>query len=127
MQLMNVSPDVASNQRQMALDKKTDNLHYCYRCYICGRLVTKLEILEARFGKRINLCPCSSKQVQITNPKKWEELFLPRCWKLIAAIYLKRIAPAPPVPTHEEQQTRDRVGRAAMRTYDRQVAQMMKQ
>lgn len=124
---MNVSDVVIFNQRQMALDQKSDGLHYCYRCYICGRLITKLEILEAHAAKRINLCPCSSKQVQITNPSKWEELSLPRCWKLIAAIYLKKIAPAPAPPTPEETAKRNKAGRAAMREYDRQVAQMMKQ
>jgi DNA-directed RNA polymerase subunit RPC12/RpoP len=127
MKLMNVSSEMILKQRELASVGETDGLHYCYRCYICGRLVTKLEILEAHSAKRINVCPCGSKQIQITNPKRWEELLLPRCWKLIAAIYLKKISLAPQPPTHEEQQARDRAGRAAMRQYDRQVAQMMKQ
>jgi hypothetical protein len=58
-----------------------------YRCYVCGRLVTKLEIIAAwdesdRTGKTRQLCACGSGRLAPTNPKWWEELFLPRVWYL---------------------------------------------
>lgn len=54
----------------------------CYRCYLCGRLITRLEIANAWSEKRANLCTCGSGKIAPTNPKLWEELFLPRVWKL---------------------------------------------
>lgn len=54
----------------------------CWRCYNCGRLITRLEIAEAWEAKKNNLCPCGSGKISPTNPRLWEELFLPRVWKL---------------------------------------------
>jgi hypothetical protein len=66
-----------------------DRINYLVmRCYRCGRLITKLEILrvwdkaEKSGGVHPSLCPCGSRHVSPTNPKLWEELFLPRVWKL---------------------------------------------
>lgn len=61
--------------------------YYCYRCYACGRLLTKLEILDVwnrseRDGIPRSICACGSTRITPTNPKLWEELFLPRVWKL---------------------------------------------
>ena len=67
----------------------TDRLSYLvYRCTLCHRLITCLEIvarwegLEASRGVPNGLCPCGSSKISPTNPKLWEELFLPRVWKL---------------------------------------------
>lgn len=111
-----VSDTVKAEQRRKALAGETDKLHYCYRCKSCGRLVTKIEILERWGANQVSVCPCGSREIRITNPKLWEELLLPRCWKLIFAIYTKRIAPPPNPPTAEEQAEADRMARAALRT-----------
>lgn len=66
--------------------------YLCYRCYLCGRLLTKTEILAlwdrndrafAENGTTSSaICPCGSNKISPTNPLWWEELLLPRVWKL---------------------------------------------
>lgn len=62
--------------------------HLVYRCYKCGALLTKYEILdiweraEATLETVIGLCKCGSRMIQPTNAKLWEELFLPKVWKV---------------------------------------------
>jgi len=61
--------------------------HPLYRCYYCGYLLTRHEMIakwetaERTDSKDASLCPCGSRTVRATNPKWWEELFLPRVWK----------------------------------------------
>jgi DNA-directed RNA polymerase subunit RPC12/RpoP len=110
-----VSEKVRAEQKKLARAGQTDRLHYCYRCFNCGRLITKLELLEAWGNDQVNPCPCGSRKIRITNPKKWEELLLPRCWRLIFAIYTKQIAPPPPPPSPQEQADARRLARAALR------------
>lgn len=68
-----------------------DKLKYLImRCYKCGRLITCFEILHAwsqppppaGCGDHAPICPCGSRHVNPSNPKLWEELFLPRVWKV---------------------------------------------
>jgi hypothetical protein len=67
---------------------RSDRVRYLlYRCYNCQRLITKLEIIDrwekAEAGNPENgVCPCGSGKISPTNAKLWEELFLPRVWKL---------------------------------------------
>jgi hypothetical protein len=68
---------------------KSDRLSYLlYRCQGCKRLLTRLEIIESwerseSTGVRFSgICPCGSGKIGPTNAKLWEELFLPRVWKL---------------------------------------------
>ena len=127
MALYNVSETVRNAQKQMGRQGVTDRLHYVYRCYSCARLITKLEILEARAAGRVELCPCGSKMIRPTNAKLWEELCLPRCWKLIYLLHTKQIAPAPPPPTPEEQEEANKLGIRATRAFEAQMAQMVRQ
>ena len=74
----------------------SERLRYlCYRCHRCARLLTKLEILDkwtkyeaeneanSGLGKvKKALCSCGSQHIVPTNAKLWEELLLPRVWKL---------------------------------------------
>lgn len=120
------SQETADRQRQLRASNQTDRLHYCYRCYDCHRLVTKLEVLWAQGTDRPNLCPCGSRKVKPTNPLWWEELFLPRCWKLIYAMYTRRLSGPPEPMTAEEQADADRTARAAMLRYQRDVIDSMK-
>jgi hypothetical protein len=110
----------------MARIGMTDRLHYCYRCNSCGRLITKLEILDARIASRANLCPCGAKTISPTNAKWWEEVFLPRCWKLIFAIYTKRVALALQPLSTQAQAEADRVGRAANREFEKNLSEMIR-
>jgi len=119
------NPKVAQLQQKMARLGKTDAIYYCYRCDSCKRLITKIDVLEARIHGRMNVCPCGSRVMKVTNPKIWEEIFFPRCWRLIAAIYLKRIAPPPPPPTPEEQAEARRVKAQAMAAFERQREEML--
>ena len=121
-----LSEAVRESQREMGRSGVTDRLHYCYRCTSCGRLITKLEILGGRCSGSVNLCTCGSRTIRPTNAKWWEELFLPRCWRLIYAIYAHRIAPAPESLSKEEQAEADRVGRAASRAFERHVSQVLR-
>lgn len=69
-----------------------DVRYLIYRCYVCGRLLTKLE-LEATWRRLEEnlppegepaasaLCPCGSNKVTPGNALWWEE-FLPRVLKL---------------------------------------------
>jgi len=63
--------------------------NFAYRCYKCGRLITSLEVLaawrtsEGKDGLTHDpLCPCGSRHITPTNVTLWEELTLPRVWKL---------------------------------------------
>jgi len=70
--------------------KGSDRLRYlAYRCHRCGRILTKLEILdrwhEAEKDVSVTksaVCPCGARHLSPSNVKLWEELFLPRVWKL---------------------------------------------
>jgi len=59
-----------------------------YRCFSCGRLITKYEMLagweaaEKSQEDRKGVCPCGAGQVRPTNAKLWEELLLPRVWRV---------------------------------------------
>jgi hypothetical protein len=58
-----------------------------YRCYACHRLLTHFEIEKrwqrAEAGDPQNgVCPCGSGKISPSNAKLWEELFLPRVWKV---------------------------------------------
>src|SRR5947207_4395614 len=103
MRLFNASQVVIDAQAEMGRQAITDRLHYCYRCKGCARLITKLEVLEARAAGRVNLCPCGGRTISPTNATWWQELTLPRLWKLIIAIKFHLIAPAPEAPSREEQ------------------------
>lgn len=116
-----VSNAVVEAQRALSLQNETDRLYYCYRCRDCGRLITKIELLEGRFIGIANTCPCGCRRMNPSNAKLWEELLLPRCWKLIFAIYTHRIAPPPARMTEEEQAEANRTARAAMRAFERQM------
>jgi len=61
-----------------------------------------------------------------TNAKVWEELFLPRVWKIIYAYHTKQVAPPPPPPTQAEQEEANRVGLRATRAFEQQMAQMVR-
>jgi len=67
---------------------KEDIRYLCYRCYICGRLITKLDLVrvwtaaEKAGVDQKSVCPCGSGKLSPTNPKLWEELLLPRVWRL---------------------------------------------
>lgn len=121
---MSLSRAVKEAQREMGRNGITDRLHWVYRCHSCARLITKIEILEARSAGRINLCPCGSKVIRPTNAKVWEELLLPRCWRLIYAIYTQSLAPAPPPMSKEDQREADRIGKAANRAFEKQQVEM---
>jgi len=62
--------------------------YLAYRCEKCGRLLTKLEMIEGweraeRDGISLKgVCSCGSGRVSPTNPKLWEEICLPRVWRL---------------------------------------------
>ena len=70
--------------------KGSERLRFpCYRCYRCGRLLTKLDILAkwAEAEKDISkskpaICRCGSRHVTGANPTLQEELTTPRIWKL---------------------------------------------
>ena len=126
MSLYKVSNVVRKTQRVMGLSGTTDGLHWVYRCASCGRLITKLEVLEGRAAGNANLCPCGSKTVRPTNARVWEELLLPRCWKLIYAIYTHQVAPAPPPLSPEAQTKADRTGKAASRAFDKRMSQLLR-
>ena len=126
MSLYRASKIVKQDQRTRAIEGRTDGLHWLYRCTSCGRLITKLEILEARTDMKSNLCSCGGKTIRPTRSKWWEEVFYPRCWKLIFAIYMKRIAPRPdPLPASEQAEA-DRVGREKTRAFDREISRLVR-
>jgi hypothetical protein len=67
----------------------SDRLPYaCMRCQSCHRLLTRINIVDTwnrwEKGNLIQkaLCPCGGNRLSPTNPLLWEELFLPRVWKL---------------------------------------------
>ena len=69
----------------------SDRLTYLvYRCVGCHRLLTKLEIIEVWESQEAagittgskGICPCGSGKVSPTNAALWEEIFLPRVWRL---------------------------------------------
>lgn len=67
--------------------KPTRTQYLAYRCIDCKRVITAFEIEAAwekseREKKTYPLCPCGGCKVRPTNCKLWEELFLPRIWKL---------------------------------------------
>jgi len=126
MALYKASKAIRDAQKYAGQMSLTDGLHWCYRCHSCGRLITKLEVLESRAERRMNLCPCGSRVVQPTNPKVWEELFLVRCWKLIYAIRTKSVAPAPAPMLAEEQKAVDRIRRDSIRAYEKQVVSVIR-
>jgi len=124
--LYRVSEEVRKAQRILGREGVTDKLHWLYRCTSCARLLTKLEILEAWSAGRVNLCPCGAKTIRPTNAKWWEELFLPRCWKVVIAIHFRLVAPAPAPQSASEQAEADRLGRAATRAFDKQMSELVR-
>lgn len=59
-----------------------------YRCSGCRRVLTSLE-MQDKWGKSQadghndnSLCPCGANKVAPSNPTLFEELTLPRIWKL---------------------------------------------
>ena len=75
--------------------KKTasDTTFHINRCSKCGRLVTKIEILDRLEGKRpLPVCPCGSNSIRPSNPKWWE-YGLPRVIRLALEILMGRIKP----------------------------------
>ena len=58
-----------------------------YRCHACKRLLTHFEI-EARWDRAATgethhgLCPCGSGRIAPSNATIWEEILLPRVWKV---------------------------------------------
>jgi DNA-directed RNA polymerase subunit RPC12/RpoP len=62
--------------------------HLAYRCLACTRLLTRLEILaewdrlERTQEQSRGICPCGSNRISPTNVSLWEELTIPRVWKL---------------------------------------------
>ena len=126
MSLYRMSETVRRTQREMGRQGITDRLHWVYRCTSCGRLITKLEVLDQRSSGSADLCPCGSRSVRPTNARWWEELLLPRCWKLIYAIYAHRIAPAPEPLSKKAQDEADRTGRAASRAFEKHMSQLLR-
>ena len=76
-------------------DGPTDNLFYTNRCSVCGRCLTKLEILESFKPDSKPACPCGSSKFRSTNFKWWEELLLYRSWVMYFAIRRGEVAPPP--------------------------------
>lgn len=126
MRLMKVSSLVAEAQAILAQKRMSDGLYYCYRCFDCARLITKIEVIEARGRGDLALCRCGSRKVKPTNPTVWEELFLPRCWKLIYAIHTQKISLMPLPPSVEQQTDAERVARAALRAFEEQLLEQAK-
>lgn len=67
----------------------TSRLSYLlYRCIACRRLLTKLDIIaewervERAQEQSRGICPCGGSRVSPTNATLWEELTIPRVWKL---------------------------------------------
>lgn len=64
---------------------KPDGIYPVNHCRGCGRLLTKLEILDVFAGKRpIPLCPCGKNSFSPAN-LRWYEWSYPRVWKLAVA------------------------------------------
>lgn len=121
-----LSAETKAAQREKGRLGITDGLDFVYRCYACGRLITKLEILEGRDTRRANVCPCGSKTLRTTKAKNWEEFLLPRCWRLIYAIYTKQIAPMPVPLSAEVQAAKDKDGKEKNRAFDKMLSQMLR-
>jgi len=68
----------------------SDRLRFlCYRCHRCGRLLTKLQILDKWHEAEkdvtktnMGLCACGSRHINPSNPTLWEELTHPSVWRL---------------------------------------------
>jgi len=73
---------------------ETDGIYITNRCDACRRAITKLEVL-ASFQRGRTVCPCGSNRFKVSNFKLWEQLLLPRSWKLWWAIRKGRVAPSP--------------------------------
>lgn len=123
--LMDVTPTVDAAQRELGRRGQTDRIYFTYRCDLCGRLITKIEVLEARSNARINLCLCGSRRIRPTNTSLFEELTKPRMWKMLYAMYTKRLAPPPPPPTPEEQAEADRAAKKAIAAFDKQLQESL--
>ncbi len=62
-----------------------------FRCFKCGELLTAFGLKKVwdkaptnpKPGENIPLCACGSGHISPSNAKWWEEVFLPRCWKVI--------------------------------------------
>lgn len=71
-----------------------ESVYHVNRCLVCGRLITKLEILDLFAGRtKGNLCTCGGMAIRPGNIKLWEWI-LPRVWKLAWAVITKKIKPA---------------------------------
>lgn len=80
-----------------AVDGPTDGVFLTNRCGGikggCGRALTKLEILERM--QHGPICPCGNNSWKSSNFKLWEELILPRSWKMYFAIRRGELPPPP--------------------------------
>ena len=123
MRLMKVPDSVRQEQRRMALAVETDGLHQVYRCFNCSRIVTKINILEARARQEAAVCFCGSAKIQPTNTSLWEELTSIKMLKMVIAVYTKQLAPPPLPPTVEVQKQTDRVAHEAMRVQERMAVE----
>jgi hypothetical protein len=55
-----------------------------YRCYKCGRLITRIEEIRGFYNaeeKKCSICPCGSARYSPAN-LKWYNWLLPRVWVL---------------------------------------------
>lgn len=72
-------------------------IYHINRCELCGRLLTKLEIVERldsahSGGEWAGLCPCGASRFRPSNPKWWE-YFLPRVIRLAFAVWRGNVEP----------------------------------
>jgi len=72
-------------------------IYHISRCEACGRLLTKLEIVERldaahTGGKWEGLCPCGASRFRPSNPKWWEYL-LPRVMWLAFEVWRGNVEP----------------------------------
>jgi hypothetical protein len=80
------------NSIRMKMGLGEDDFDF-YRCYKCGRLITRFEEMLSFTKKSKNpgaICPCGSPKYSAANPK-WYEYFLPRVM-YFAWLRIRRIA-----------------------------------
>jgi hypothetical protein len=72
---------LSAEQLRAKADVNEDDFDF-YRCYKCGRLITRIEEIKAFHnvnGKNCVVCPCGSPRYSPSNIK-WNEWLLPRVW-----------------------------------------------
>jgi hypothetical protein len=71
----------------------SDTTFHINRCNTCGRLITKVEVVDRLEGRKpLPLCPCGSSRIRPSEPKVWE-YFLPRVVYLALLVLTGRIKP----------------------------------